>query len=628
MLDGEGIGRRPHRYVYLAAADMEGETWDVGRGSGLSTEDCLDLILSLPSRALIVGFALGYDYTKILADLPDRLLWALLHESARAKFDGKRITYAAVRWRGYRLNYMNRRLTVAAGKTSRTVWDVFRFFQCSFVRACSDWKVGTEELATIEAMKERRATFAASDLEEIAAYCRAECRIGARLITTLLDAHDEAGISLRQYNGPGSSASVVLRRLGIDGKRGEIPEAMTTPVASAFFGGRFECSRVGAVEGDVWGYDLASAYPYAATQLPCLVHGRWKRAKIPSVGTLRDAHLALIRWTGGTRAPLAWGALPVRDRKGSIIFPLSGEGGWCWRDEFLAGRELVGRGLVAREAWLYRTRCVCPKPFASLAELYRERVRWGKEGPGKTLKLAVNSVYGKLAQSAGLKPPFQSWVMAGNITSLTRAELLRAIAAAPSPSCVVMVATDGLYSTARLSSLRAPADTGTGDLKVPLGVWEEKAVPGGIFAARPGVYFPLRSDVGGEPRARGIGRAVLQKHRQDIVDALARGEEAFEIGGFQRFIGAKSAIRRSADGRDFSRSDDYGEWVDWKIRLSFDPRPKRRATCADGTLVPWPRLDFPSEPYDPANRSPEADALGLGENMLDEQPEGELELAP
>ena len=130
-IDGEGQGRRPHRYFYLAAADELGARWSVspdGVAGRLETTQCLDFILSLPSRSLIVGFAFNYDLTKILMDLDNKSLFKLFHEKTRLRIRDGRVDYKPVKWRGYKLNYINRKFSVSRGSQRATVRDIWRFF--------------------------------------------------------------------------------------------------------------------------------------------------------------------------------------------------------------------------------------------------------------------------------------------------------------------------------------------------------------------------------------------------------------------------------------------------------------------------------------------------------------------
>src|SRR4051812_13948106 len=97
-LDGEGQGRAPHVYFLLAAAAEDGRRWFVENPAGLGTEECLDFILSLPLQARVFGYSIGYDLTKMLKDLPPKLLYLLVRLDARRGEHGPR----AVKWGKYK----------------------------------------------------------------------------------------------------------------------------------------------------------------------------------------------------------------------------------------------------------------------------------------------------------------------------------------------------------------------------------------------------------------------------------------------------------------------------------------------------------------------------------------------
>lgn len=644
-IDGEGQGRRPHLYNYLAAADERGKVWTLGEDptKRLGTEECLEFLLDLPTRSLVFGFAFMYDLTKILTDLPDNLLYLLFQEDRRALIiqgdKGPEVRYRPIRWRGFKLNFQHRRFTVERAKRRRVVWDIFAFFQSKFTKACVDWKIGdTASVEKMERMKEKRSQFDAQSWDEIRAYCQTECRHLAQLGRELLDAHEDAGYRLSSYFGAGSTASALMKKHGVKEFIGTIPDEMKEAVACGFFGGRFENSVIGPVRRPVWNADINSAYPYAATFLPCLIHGRWRFRKTALEREIERSRLALINWSlpapnyaNSDPDTLSWGPLPVRKVNGTISFPLGAFSGWTWKEEYHAAQRLRP-DVYATGAWLYESGCVC-QPFSFLPDVYLERLALGKDAKGIVLKLGPNSVYGKLVQSIGLVPPFQSWVWGSNITSTCRAMLLEGMALAPSLQNVVMLATDGLWSDTEIQ-LPAPRKTGTEHTSKPLGGWDVKLYPRGVFAARPGIYFPIDPTEGDlqKVRARGLGRRVLYEQYRIVEGAHKYGMDSVVVGcahsdvrtretfaANQRFIGAKTGMGYSPK-QGVKRSDDYGEWIDWPTEVSFDPRPKREKIRADGTLKCWDYFEAPSLPYENALKDPESTLLELAALIAEEQP--------
>jgi hypothetical protein len=640
-IDGEGKGRDPHLYNYLAAADEFGATWEIGDNPDrqLSTEECFEFALALPTRSLIFAYAFLYDLTKWCEDLDDRSLYLLFHEKKREVVRDGKAFYRPVRWPNpktgpYVLNYMNRRFSLRRGNRRVTIWDIFAFFQSKFTKACSDWKIAAiSELERMERMKEKRSTFDSQNYEEIKIYCREwECKNLAKLGRQLIDAHVDAGFPLTNYFGAGSTASALMTKYEVKGYIGTIPDAMKEAIACAFFGGRFENSIIGAVRRPVWNADISSAYPYAATFLPCLIHGHWKFSQGGKVdAAIERSRLALIKWhlPKTKYVGQSWGPLPVRKADGTIAFPLGAFSGWTWRDEFLKAR-CLRPDVAATAVWSYSTDCDCA-PFSFLPGVYLERLRIGKEGPGIVLKLGPNSVYGKLVQHVGHNPPFQCFVWGGNITSSCRAQLLEALALAPSLSRVLMFATDGVWSDCQLA-LPKPRDTGTfdaigkGDDKPkPLGGWEVKEYPRGVFAARPGIYCPLQpteEDLQ-KVRARGLGRKVFYDAYAGVIDAYEHGATKVTINGGQRFIGAKTGMIWSPTN-GVRRSEHYGKWLDWPVDVTFDPRPKRERVLDGGRLKCWDYFEAPSLPYSNAYKSDEDKLLQLAALIADEQPTGEF----
>ena len=569
-----------------------------------------------------------------------------------------------IEYNGRSYDFFNGSLTITAMVDGRErsvkVWDCFRFFGCAFVEALKSWStcktkdcddgasspglserladgsfkctvcaavvpdddrapVATKsEIAQILSMKLKRGAFDVEDPDDVRRYCRSECHLLARKMRRLVDAHERAGIPLKHFYGAGSTASALLNVHGVAEFKGtrhrDLDPGLAEAIEKAFFGGRFEDSVVGLVKQPVHGYDISSAYPFAETSLPCLECGRWrfgermtqdKMELFVKKGSLVLAKFRVKQVTPEVRKEIAWCPLPFRSEEGSITYGTN-FGGWAWAPELLAALrgwpdlvELDGR------AWVYDRRCE-HQPFSFIPLVYRQRNEWGKEGAGIVLKLGMNASYGKTAQSIGENPPFQSWIWAGMTTATTRGQLLDAIASAKDRWNVLAVATDGIFGLEELPLKAPPWETGTGDMKKPLGGWEHKSVPEGIFLAKPGLYYSLEQKF---IRARGVGRREVKEFHALLEAGFAawdRRDPAHHVAlKSRRFYGAKHSIygrsacarcqrswagvpeqlcpRCGCVGTSFETQmiltergrEAYGTWDARTVKIAFDPYPKR-----------------------------------------------------
>jgi len=660
-IDGEGQGREDHKYTLLAASDATGnERYYVENPYGLTTTECLEFLWALPEYAKLFSFSFIYDLTKILEYLGDEQLYDLFRPEGRQRI-GKDAVKGPhpVLWPPWRVNMQASKFYFRKGERGKrrnvVIWDIFKFFQTKFTNACTDWGVGTkEEIALMQYMKDHRHEFDKIPRKDVREYCFKETQFMAQLAEKLTDAHDDAGIELKSYYGAGSSASGILKKLDIQQYMKQPPEELETILAIAFGGGRFELGYIGAFDGPIYTYDISSAYPYNITFLPCLVHGRWSKTKNRT--RIERATAAVVHYdlVLNTKQKHHWAPFPYRTKNGSICYPMGCEG-WVWRDEFFAGEKLFD-GVKLIEAWVYETECDC-KPFEEIPKFYIERCRIGKEGAGIALKLAINACAGKIMQSIG-NAPYNNWVWAGLITSGCRAQVLEAATLHRDLSNLLMIATDGIASRERLE-LPRPKDTGTFGVwecekhkktcyecedrtYKPLGGWEAKTLKRGIFLARPGVYFPLnpsKTDIK-TVRARGVGRGVVLEHWQQIYDAYMKWDGTGEwpvvqVSNVSRFCGAKTSISRRmredkkgfayhrADGNHLADEPEirYGQWIDRKVLMSFDPEPKRKGRDSDGSLILHNYRGQMSRPYKKAIVSPEARMLMEMEAMNREQPD-------
>lgn len=649
-VDGEGVGRDPHRYVLLACSDGD----SVESRNGLSTVDCLDFLLDLGTRdARVCGYFLSYDWTKILEDLTHTVEGRIgIHNlfrpelRARSKSGFERVAYL-----GYELHWLAGAMWIrdADGKRKVTVWDLGKYYQGPFCSvnnegkvsgALVDWNIRPDVQQRIAEMKKRRAIFTWREITRIRKYCMDECEALAELAAAIEQAHIDADLKPRGWFGPGSTAGVLLNRHDIAERRGIIPPVMLEPVACAFFGGRAEISRRGYVRGPIHGYDISSAYPAHAAKLPCLEHGRWERVTRERALSGRGVVGALVH--GHVRhSPGSWGPLPIRLANGSIVFPRSGASGWWWRDEWLTARR-GWSGLKFDHAYVLRKECDC-KVFDFIPALFDHRRAVGKEtGEGKVIKLALNSLYGKLAQTIG-KAQFASRVWAGMITSGTRAQVLELMLRHERLENILMIATDGLFSTELLDV----------DKEIVLGGWE-RAEHDSITLVRPGIYWlggaeilpfpevqqpvaaplsiaadgtggmihvrdvsgnvamlPLSMLGGTKIRARGLGRDNLVHAKVELALALARGDDRVRLAARNTFGGAKLCIRGKTL-ETLQRSVHYGQWHTMPTRVSLAPGPKRSPSWEPPTLD-----DVESAPYGTASTRKQGELFELFELIRD-----------
>ena len=631
-IDGEGGGTdelgRQNYLLMVASGRMVGEERVLhGDGKPLSVRDCLEFLLSLPGGPILVAYGLGYDVTQILRGIKQPTLRQILNP--RQAKNGPCYTY----WGDYAIIYQQgqylrvARVDRSGSKpavlkgSSRTVYETLGFFQCSFVKAITDWTIGSDqERAIIAENKARRNEFSKLT-KAIIRYCESECRYLAMLMTEFRDVCTAVGISPRQWSGAGWVAAALLEKHRVPKRpltareivalaerkpskstnatplrRPERDRELEAAASHAYYGGRFEVSRIGSISGPVYKYDLRSAYPAAMLALPCPLHTRWQPRshahRLPEGGL----YLAKVSFShpGGL-----WCGFPFR-HNGGLFWPLQGTG-WYWSPEIEAAQRCLGAKVMVHNLWIGGCKCDCRR-FDWIRDVYEERRRIGSDTRGSPLKIGLASLSGKHAQRSG-RGPYYDAVAAGLITAITRARLIEAVA--QDPEAVVMQATDAVFSTRALS-----LDIGEG-----LGQWEQKVWPD-LFIAQPGVYWSP-SDVEKSVKSRGAPRSVIGPAVQRFHDVFAEWLKVMRRpDGMKRvlnerlipsvpvnvrvFIGCRLALAR---GKPWLA----GKWEDVTRQESFEWRTKRdpmRIVLGDSHVVTFPpalSILAESEGYKPAD---------------------------
>lgn len=606
-VDGEGVGEgADHRYVLLTVGEESIEDPE-----GLSFEKIMAFLWKCHRRdpqAVFVGYFLGYDFAQWFRDLPEeRAKWLILEEYAARRHHPVHQIVRPVGNGRWEFDILGTKRFKLRAKGYKGPWmyvcDVGPFFQTSLVKAIDPKKwpkpvVSDSDFQRIVEGKARRATAELDD--EMREYNKTENKALAALMGELDQGLREGlGVTLppTRWFGPGQAAQAWMESVDCptsEDVKKATPEEVTKAARASYYGGWFEIFAHGRVLGTSWAYDINSAYPHIISQLPCLLHGRWRHTAKPKNMFPADK-LCLVRAEVASGAR-RMGTLPYRTPKGRILRPRQ-TSGWYWGHEIAAAQRAGAASWIrVHEYWTY-TPCKCPPPLRAIADLYDKRVEAGKNTPeGKAFKLVYNSVYGKLAQSVGY-PKFSNAIYASLVTSGCRTQILDAIAKHPRKSqALLMVATDGVYFEEPHPKLTVGK---------ALGEWEVKKHEN-LCLHMPGIYWDdatrarLRDGKDSVLKARGIGPATLAK----IIPGLDKLWDDYRqarpgrimpncwpvmtlpAGGYS-IVSPKQALRRG-------KWEQCGRDVPSPYVINADPHEKRALTVRYTDRYMWTQVIDPS----------------------------------
>lgn len=520
-VDGEGsTDPKTGKAIFqiLSAYGLPGPQQDktTTNKEGLSTAECLEFLLSLRYRKkklAICGFSFTYDICCMLRDITPEQQKALAKDEA--------IFLRIDRTHRYKIRVIYKKLLEIwklekvgrhwQGAGYVRVYDVFGFFQTSFIRTLEEWKIGDKaELELIKKNKDLRGENLEARWQEWIEYNLTECRLLRELMLRFAETLESVDIHLSNWWGAGSIASYWYRESNIKAhlvQEHQREEEISNDIFHAYFGGQTQTFYRGRFEGPVYHYDICSAYPWATSQLPSLI-GEWRET------SEYEEH---ERWAlyqieydfSSVWEQTRYGPLPWRCKDQHIYYPKTGRGIF-WSPEV----EIVRR-LWPQCIRIVRGRVYSPsddvQPFSWVPGLFDKRNALKKAGDPRNipLKLGLNSLYGKTAQGEGGKdskgraipPAYQSYMWAGLITSQTRARVIEANGL--NPLKVLGAATDGVFSR---EPLNLP-NRGKG-----LGQWDEEDTLEWFELYGNGIYRGLEThhklDENGNPiyltRARGV----------------------------------------------------------------------------------------------------------------------------
>ena len=570
-VDGEGgnvpeegalFGSR-HQYLSLRAGPDILET-----GRPLTWENCLSFLSDLAPKYIYVAYFFDYDVTMIIRTLPVERVRRLFNRELRTSKTGNILPLEVGDFEIDYLPHKEFRVRRKGRKGWIVINDVGQFFQTSFLATLKRWDIGTpDEQEMIRKGKLQRADFTYHNAE-IQAYNALECVLLEQLMTNFRAVCWETNYVPKKWQGPGHLASAMLDAHNVP-RRDDIPilsnKSFSALAQAAYYGGRFETTVCGQVHGPVYQYDINGAYVHMLRSLPCLIHGSWRRVRERPIHGLWFGRVSFTHDPGKSLYNL-----PFRTSDGNIKYPREGIGVY-WSNE-LEAAERTGTHITFESGYVYECECEC-RWFDFVDAYYQRRLALGKSSKGYVLKLAGNSIYGKLAQSIGYAP-WANPVWAGIITAGCRALLINAYT--HDIEGTYMLATDGIFCSSKLPL----------PVSKKLGEWEETIHPDGIFIIQPGIYF-----AGKDVKTRGVEHVRIEDQQEDFRKAFENyrgnpGGEHFSVKvTVQNFITAKQALARN-------RWPLAGVWETTTRDISFYWGIKRKAGLAfwrDGMLrtVPY-----------------------------------------
>lgn len=404
------------------------------------------------------------------------------------------------------------------GWSRLVIRDVGRSFLGGLLQVIAQWnpELSPSDLALIEWGKSVRGDgFGEESLERIAAYSEAECLALARVCRKLQDAvRAGAHVDMRpsQLAGSGSIAAATLRHYKAPRRSETHCDDLVDPLARmTYFGGLIEAPVVGLLAQPVDGADINSAYPSKMIHIPCMRsgHGRWvKRTSGDDLGE----HLGhvLVSWDV-SRHQTSTPPFMVRRKSGAVAQPLAGSRVWVTLAEYQAARRRFPLDIAFHRAWEWMPECDCGNVLGFLSDLYAARLAvkdsMASMVPGspafeeascveRALKLIINSIYGKLAQSKNGLGPYTNLHYASYVTGATRAQVREeAWEIETAGGTVVYQHTDSVLSVG-VNVL----DEGKG-----LGKWGREKTSHNFLVIQPGLALSL--DGAGKIASRGVRQA-------------------------------------------------------------------------------------------------------------------------
>jgi len=473
--DTEGRGEGLDHELFVLQNSL-GQTW---RGNPLKFDSVL-AALSKPN-VVNVWFSAGYDWNMLAKHLTKEQKKTLFLSSEHKLQIG-----------GYEIFMFPKKILRVKSLTNHEEYgnhyDTFGFFQTSFEKTLTQWKIPIPEIIT-RGKEDRITGFKNWSMDDIERYNLAECTALVTLMNKFQESLERVGYGdLSGYHGAGSIAAKMLDNFDALSYMKKPTRQLREFMLDAYYGGRIELLRRAEFE-NVYNYDINSAYPSATRELPNLAAATWKNVSGEEALDY-DFGIVNVSWKAIEDNPVM-GCFPFRLKTGQVVFPSAihakGKNGGTIYPTFGYGAYHLVELKAAIERKLWDIKLLSgmviendyEKPFYEpITQIMKERLKLkaAKDFANIPLKLGANSFYGKFAQANRDTQSFghyNNYLFGGYITAWTRAQIMKFV----DPMQLIAVTTDGIYSSVPL----------TCPIGSDLGEWEHNFYKRARFIL-PGIY--------------------------------------------------------------------------------------------------------------------------------------------
>ncbi len=478
--------------------------------------DVARFLLSRPGS--FAAFNMDYDARAVIKLLPRRL-WKQLIVINKCSLAVKGLGLVRISY------FKGKEFALACGDRRAAIYDVWQFYQQGSLektaRAILGRETGKDSIPKTWLANMARALKLHG--ERVRAYCIRDAELALLLMDRVRTQFETLKLDFAR---PLSPASMASRYFG-SRIRFKLPRWTNDILRRSYNGGRIECAKRGAFTGEIIGYDINSAYPWAMSRLPDpsggeLIHvGATFNPGIVYGSYKCELHIS---------PDLAFGPVPFASKLG-LIYPCGIFTRWIDRFTLDYLRKLDGVKIRILDAFelINHSR---EQLFPDLGKLYLERKK--RPDISLALKIVLNGLYGKMAQALPIYgrateltgedaffyegsfrakrdryANYTHFGIASATTSLVRNRLHATMMIAPEK--VILVATDGIMSHGEIPGVECGKE---------LGDWSIKFRSDLAIVVGAGVYYCRMTDGTSEERVRGLRGS---KKLLDLLDSkLAR----------------------------------------------------------------------------------------------------------